>query len=100
MNLVIGVIIPFIGTTLGAACIFFFRHEIHQGMQKAMLGFASGVMIAASIWSLLIPAIEMSGHLGQLAFMPAAIGFALGIVFLLLMDHLIPHLHRKEDTPE
>lgn len=100
MNLVIGIFIPFLGTTLGAACVFLFRQEMKPGVQKALLGFASGVMIAASVWSLLIPAIDMSQGMGQWAFVPATIGFSLGIVFLLLMDHLIPHLHRKNGTPE
>lgn len=100
MDLVIGIMIPFLGTTLGAACVFLFRKEMKQGIQKGLLGFASGVMVAASVWSLLIPAIEMSQGMGHFAFIPATIGFALGIIFLLLMDHLIPHLHREKDIQE
>ena len=100
MDLVIGILIPFLGTTLGAACVFLFRREMKAGVQKALLGFASGVMVAASVWSLLLPALEMSQGMGHLAFIPATIGFALGIVFLLLMDHLIPHLHRENNIRE
>lgn len=100
MQILIGIFIPFVGTALGAACVFFMKDVMHQNIQKALLGFASGVMVAASVWSLLIPAIEMSEDKGQLAFLPAAIGFVLGILFLLGMDHLIPHLHMDSDVPE
>lgn len=100
MKLFMGIMIPFLGTSLGAACVFLFRHEMKRGMQKAMLGFASGVMVAASVWSLLIPAMDMSSKMGRLAFVPAAIGFSVGILFLLLMDHLIPHLHQMNSKPE
>ncbi|WP_075718276.1 ZIP family metal transporter [Roseburia sp. 499] len=100
MNAVIGILIPFLGTTLGAACVFFLKNEIKPLVQKSLLGFASGVMVAASVWSLLIPAIEMSEDMGKLAFVPAAVGFALGIAFLLGMDRLIPHLHMNADKPE
>lgn len=93
MNLFFGLMIPFIGTMAGAACVFVMKQEIRPRVQKALLGFASGVMVAASVWSLLIPAMEMSEDLGSLAFAPAAIGFLLGIAFLLLLDWLIPHLH-------
>lgn len=100
MQILIGIFIPFVGTALGAACVFFMKDAMNQNIQKTLLGFASGVMVAASVWSLLIPAIEMSEDKGQLAFLPAAIGFVLGILFLLGMDHLIPHLHMDSDVPE
>ena len=92
--------IPFIGTTLGAACVFFMKNEMKPLVQKGLLGFASGVMIAASVWSLLIPSMEMSEEMGRFAFVPAAGGFLLGIAFLLLMDRLVPHLHLDSDSPE
>lgn len=100
MNIAIGVMIPFIGTMLGAACVFFMRKELNAKVQKALLGFASGVMVAASVWSLLIPAIDMSQAMGGFAFVPATVGFGLGILFLLGMDRLIPHLHLNTDEPE
>ena len=100
INIVIGLAIPFLGTTLGAACVFFLKNEIKPLVQKSLLGFASGVMVAASVWSLLLPAIDMSEEMGRLAFVPAAVGFALGIVFLLGMDRIIPHLHMNAEKPE
>lgn len=100
MNVLIGILIPFIGTTLGAACVFVLKNELKPLLQKTLLGFASGVMVAASVWSLLIPAIDMSEGMGKLAFLPAAVGFALGIGFLLLMDGLVPHMHLDSDKPE
>lgn len=100
MELLIGVLIPFLGTTLGAACVFFLKKELKPLVQKALLGFASGVMVAASVWSLLIPAMDMSRDMDKFAFVPAAVGFLLGIIFLLLMDQLIPHLHLGESKPE
>lgn len=93
MEIFLGIMIPFIGTTAGAACVFFLKNQLKPLVQKALLGFASGVMVAASVWSLLIPAMNQSEHLGKYAFMPAAVGFLLGILFLLLMDKLTPHLH-------
>ena len=100
MDLVIGLAIPFLGTTLGAAMVFLMKNKINNRIEKLLLGFASGVMIAASIWSLLIPAIEMSESQGKIAWVPAAIGFLLGITFLLVLDSIIPHLHLKSDKPE
>ena len=100
MNLVIGLLVPFLGTSLGAACDFFMKNGLNRLVQKALLGFASGVMVAASVWSLLIPSIDMSEGMGKFAFLPAAIGFIFGILFLLLMDKIIPHLHMNEDKPE
>lgn len=96
--LFIGLLIPFIGTTLGSACVFFMSKEMNRYVQKILLGFASGVMVAASIWSLLIPAIDMSDGLGKLAFIPAAVGFLFGMIFLLALDHLIPHMHLDHKT--
>ena len=99
-NTFIGILIPFIGTTAGAACVIFMKNDIKPLLQKILLGFASGVMVAASVWSLLIPAMEMSEPMGKLAFVPAAVGFAAGIGFLLLMDRIIPHLHIDNGAPE
>ena len=90
-----GIAFPFLGTTLGAAMVFFMRDEFKINLQRFLLGFASGVMIAASVWSLLIPAIEQSKSYGKIAWMPAAVGFLVGIVFLLLLDQLTPHLQNK-----
>ena len=100
MNIFLGLMIPFIGTAAGAACVFFIRNKLNTLVQKALLGFASGVMVAASVWSLLIPAMDMSESMGKFAFVPAAAGFALGILFLLFMDKMIPHLHMDADAPE
>ncbi len=88
-----GLLLPFLGTALGAGCVFFLRGDMHTLVRRGLTGFAAGVMTAASVWSLLIPAIERSGHWERWAFVPAFIGFWLGILFLLLLDHLIPHLH-------
>ena len=90
-----GILIPFLGTSLGAGCVFFLKNALRDGIQRALTGFAAGVMVAASVWSLLIPAMEQAANLGRLAFFPAAVGFWLGILFLLLLDHLIPHLHQN-----
>ena len=90
-----GILIPFPGTSLGAGCVFFLKKSLSDGIQRALTGFAAGVMVAASVWSLLIPAMEQAADLGRLAFFPAAVGFWLGILFLLLLDHLIPHLHQN-----
>lgn len=100
MNITLGILLPFIGTTLGAGCVFFLKDQISPLIQKGLLGFASGVMIAASVWSLLIPAIDMSESMGKFSFIPAVVGFAIGIAFLLLMDKIIPHLHLSSDEPE
>lgn len=100
MNIFLGLFIPFLGTTLGSACVFFLKDRLKPTIQKMLLGFAAGVMVAASVWSLLIPAMEMSSSLKKLAFLPASIGFLLGIGFLLLMDRLIPHLHNAHAKPE
>lgn len=100
MNIAIGLLIPFLGTTLGAAMVFLMRNQINKRVEKLLLGFASGVMISASIWSLIIPSINMSEEQGKIAWVPAAIGFILGMVFLLVLDSLIPHLHLKTEKPE
>ena len=99
-NILLGILIPFVGTTLGSAMVFFMRREMNGRVQKALLGFASGVMIVASVWSLLIPAIEMSEEQSNIAWVPAAVGFLLGIGFLLLLDTLTPHIHLTEEEPE
>lgn len=96
----LGVLIPFFGTTLGAAMVLVLRKEIRPNFQKLLLGFASGVMIAASVWSLLLPSIEKASENGGIGWLPAALGFLSGIGFLLLLDSLIPHLHMYSDTPE
>ena len=100
MTLFLGLIIPLLGTMLGSAFVFMMKGEMSVRVQKALLGFASGVMIAASVWSLLIPAMDMGATKGAWSVMPAAIGFLLGIVFLLLIDELTPHLHIGTDKPE
>lgn len=100
MEILLGILIPFIGTGAGAACVFFLKNEIRPNLQRVFLGFAAGVMVAASVWSLLIPAMDMCEDMGKLAFLPALIGFLLGIAFLLLMDSVVPHLHVGDDTPE
>ena len=100
IEVIYGILIPFAGTTLGAAGVFFMKKELSDLVQRALTGFAAGVMVAASVWSLLIPAMEQSESLGRLAFLPAAVGFWIGILFLLLLDHIIPHLHRNSEKAE
>lgn len=95
-----GVLIPFLGTSLGSAMVFFMKKELSEKLNHALEGFASGVMVAASIWSLIIPAMEQSAYLGKLSFIPAVVGFWLGILFLLVLDEIIPHLHMNSDEPE
>ena len=95
-----GLLIPFAGTTLGAAGVFLMRGMLKDGVQRGLAGFAAGVMTAASIWSLLIPALSHAENWGKWSFIPAAGGFWLGVLFLLLLDHLIPHLHRYSDQAE
>lgn len=99
-EIVIGLLIPFIGTLAGAACVFFMKKEMSPSLQKGLSGFAAGVMVAASIWSLIDPAIEESEQMGRFSFVPAFIGFWIGVLFLLFLDHVIPHLHVNEDDPE
>ena len=100
MNVFEGILIPFVETTLGAACVFFMRKTLSKLLQCALAGFAAGIMVAASIWSLLIPAIKQSENMGTLSFVPAVVGFWIGILFLLALDHLIPHLHVGSDQAE
>ncbi|MBP5659874.1 MAG: ZIP family metal transporter [Lachnospiraceae bacterium] len=99
-DILIGLLIPFAGTAAGSACVFFMRKELGRLVQKALTGFAAGVMVAASIWSLIIPAMEQSSHLGKWAFAPAAGGFWAGVLFLLLLDTVIPHLHMNAEKAE
>lgn len=99
-DVLLGLLIPFLGTTLGAAMVFFMKNKINNKVQKILLGFASGVMIAASVWSLLIPSIDMAEEQGVVAWIPASIGFLLGVAFLLVLDSIIPHLHLNSEKPE
>ncbi len=100
MEAVYGILIPFLGTSLGAACVFFLKKTLSDRVQRSLTGFAAGVMVAASVWSLLIPSIEQSAALGAFAFLPAAAGFWAGILFLLALDHTIPHLHQNSGQTE
>ena len=100
IDTLIGILVPFLGTSAGAACVFFMKKELSGTVQRALTGFASGVMVAASIWSLIIPAMEQSEPMGKMAFLPAVIGFWGGILFLLLLDHIIPHLHMNAEQAE
>ena len=100
MDLFWGLIIPFLGTTLGSAMVFFMKNKINNKVEKILLGFASGVMIAASFWSLLIPSIDMTEEQGVIAWIPATVGFLLGMLFLLVLDSIIPHLHLNSNKPE
>lgn len=99
-NTLLGIMIPFAGTALGSAMVFFMRKEMNDRLQKLLLGFASGVMIAASVWSLLIPAIEMAEQKGGVSWFPPAVGFLFGMGFLLLLDTVTPHLHFTDEKPE
>ena len=102
MQVIQGLLIPFLGTALGAACVFFMRGKLNPMVQRALTGFAAGVMVAASVWSLLLPAIEQSASMGRFAFVPAAAGFWIGVLFLLLLDKTVPHLHtglNEEEGP-
>ncbi|MCR5834927.1 MAG: ZIP family metal transporter [Lachnospiraceae bacterium] len=100
MNIMIGMLIPFVGTVLGSACVFLLKNNLNDKIQRALTGFAGGVMVAASVWSLLIPAMEQSEAMGKLAFLPAGIGFLLGVFFLLILDSSIPHLHMNAEKAE
>ncbi len=95
-----GIFIPLLGTVLGSACVFFMKKDLSRNVQHAFTGFAGGVMVAASVWSLLIPSMELSSGMGKLSFIPAAAGFWAGILFLLILDHIIPHIHIESDHPE
>ena len=95
-----GILIPFLGTSLGAACVFFMKKSMGDTLQRILTGFAAGVMVAASVWSLLVPSIEEAQNMGKWSFVPAVVGFWLGILFLLLLDYVIPHLHRGSKEAE
>ena len=97
-EILIGLLIPLAGTSLGAACVYFMKNELKPSVQKVLQGFASGVMIAASVWSLILPAMEQSAPMGKLAFVPSAIGIALGMAFLLFLDSTVPHMHLDHST--
>ena len=99
-NLCIGLMLPFLGTALGAGCVFFMKKDMSMSLQRILTGFAAGVMVAASVWSLIIPALQQSEHMGKLSFVPAAAGFWGGILFLLFLDFIIPHLHLNSDKSE
>ena len=99
-TIITGLLIPFVGTAAGAACVFFLKNELKVSIRKALSGFAAGVMVAASIWSLIVPAIEQSSDMDRWAFLPAFIGFWLGILFLMLLDHIIPHFHIVSEQAE
>ena len=95
-----GILIPFLGTTLGASCVLFMKKMMNKMVQRALTGFAAGIMVAASVWSLLIPSMDYAAEMGKFAFVPAVVGFWIGILFLLAMDHIIPHLHMDTDKAE
>lgn len=99
-SIIIGLMVPFLGTSLGSACVFLMKGKMHRQVERALTGFASGVMVAASIWSLLVPAMEQSENMKKFAFVPAFIGFWAGIIFLLLLDSCVPHLHMNTDKAE
>ena len=100
INVFYGILIPFLGTSVGAACVIFMKKNLNAHVQRALTGFAAGVMVAASVWSLLLPSIEQSGKLGKFSFVPAVAGFWAGVLFLLLLDHVIPHIHQYSDSAE
>lgn len=100
MEIFYGILIPFLGTALGSACVFFMRKNLPERIQRALTGFAAGVMVAASVWSLLIPAIEQAAPMGKWSFVPAVVGFWVGVLFLLLLDRVIPHLHQNSGQTE
>ena len=100
VEIILGIILPFLGTTIGSSLVFLMKNKMNSKIQKILLGFAAGVMIAASIWSLITPSINLSSHLGDFSFVPAAVGFLLGIGFLLILDSIIPHMHLNSDKPE
>ena len=100
MQILTGLLIPFLGTILGASTVFLLKDKLNKKIEKILLGFASGVMIAASVWSLIMPSIEMAEEQGMIAWIPAAVGFLLGMAFLLILDSIIPHMHLESDKPE
>ena len=100
MKVLAAVLLPFLGTSLGAALVFFLKGQMNRTLQRSLTGFASGVMVAASVWSLIIPAMDQAAHMGRLAFIPAFVGVWAGFLFLLGLDHVVPHLHQDSDCPE
>ena len=100
IEIISAVLLPFLGTVIGSAFVFFLKGQMSRKLQRSLTGFASGVMVAASVWSLIIPAMEQSEHLGRLSFLPAFVGVWAGFLFLLALDHLIPHLHLNSQCPE
>ena len=100
MSLLTGILIPFVGTMLGAAMVFLMKNEMNKKVEKILLGFAAGVMIAASVWSLIIPSIEMAEEQRKIAWIPAAVGFLLGVIFLLVLDSVVPHMHLESEKTE
>ncbi|MBR5521479.1 MAG: ZIP family metal transporter [Oscillospiraceae bacterium] len=102
MDIMKGIMIPFIGTAIGSAGVFFMAKGMNKTLQRILTGFAAGVMVAASIWSLLIPAMEMAAEQGKLSFVPAAVGFWLGVIFLLVLDRVVPHMHmdKQKEGPD
>lgn len=100
MNIALGILLPFLGTTLGSACVYLLKDKLNNRLEKFLLGFASGVMISASVWSLLIPSMDMAESNGTIAWFPAAVGFIFGVLFLLLLDYIIPHLHKDATKSE
>ncbi len=99
-EIMLALLLPFLGTALGSAGVFFMNGSMRRGIQRSLTGFAAGVMVAASVWSLIIPAMDQSAHMGKLAFIPAFVGVWAGFLFLLALDHLIPHLHMNSEEPE
>jgi len=99
MEIILSTLIPFLGTILGSALVFFMKNQLNIKVEKILLGFAAGVMLAASIWSLIVPSIEMSNDLGEMSFIPASVGFVAGMLFLLILDTIIPHLHANSNEP-
>lgn len=100
MEVFLGILIPFLGTSLGAACVFFMKKSLGDKVQRALTGFAAGVMVAASVWSLIIPAIEQSQSMGKWSFVPAAVGLWAGVLFLLILDKVTPHMHQRAESAE
>lgn len=99
-EVILAVLLPFVGTCVGSGFVFFLKGKMGRSLQRALTGFAAGVMVAASVWSLIIPAMEQASHMGKWSFVPAFVGVWAGILFLLVLDHLIPHLHLNSDCPE
>ncbi|MBQ7918340.1 MAG: ZIP family metal transporter [Lachnospiraceae bacterium] len=100
INVLLGIIVPFLGTALGSALVFLMGGKMNSNLQRALTGFAAGVMVAASVWSLLIPSIDQSAHMGKLSFIPAVVGFLLGMIFLLVLDTFTPHMHLNSEQAE